>query len=747
MSDYDFRSLSPTDFEYFVCDLLNTVLGLRLHSYPPGRDQGIDLRQVDAGDRITVAQCKHYAGSPWSTFRRAALKEADKPGAASADRYILATSFPLTPPNHAEIVKELRKLGLAVDHDDVWGPRALNDALGLHAEVERRHIKLWLSSSTVLEDFIHSRRWRRTEAILEDILDRVRLWVEPPAYAEALHTLEEEGICIVAGPPGAGKTFLAEMIALAAARDKWEVVHVASALEAWDLLRKDDTPRLFYYDDFLGQAELKPTASDEGPHLESFIDRVRKLRRHKRLIITSREQVLRQASLSNSESLARIAGAPMPHMIALSTYDLQTRAHILFNHLYFSDISDHERRHLSIDNRLINLVQHPSYNPRVVEAITGRVRSTTTGLELLTQLGEALDNPAAVFKVSFRALSESAKEVLLTMATLPARPIPLDYLRKLSGQPITSLTWKGTWQSLEPAWVNLTGQGAAKSLVFANPGCRDYVLSLLDDVDMASERVNRIMHLSQLVFLTQAAGLLPGPLRSQHRANRAELAHVLRSRSKEIASLIGDFVASELSPSTSQTATLVVLREAAALVAVYGTAETSAWLWDRLSVIERHGKSLPTVDGLALAAQLCAVPAETSDARDTMVRILVRKSVENISTLRDLDAYEALPSNLQASDIHEVAQNRAISVITSELDNLLGSSIDGDTMRDTGFDLKERAAWYGHEVEIDVLLDRVDDLMYTEESDPIDWPEAVTPRLEFKHESEAIRTIFRGLVN
>ena len=48
MPDYDFGTLSPADFERMACDLLNADLGLHLHSYPEGRDQGIDRKSRQA---------------------------------------------------------------------------------------------------------------------------------------------------------------------------------------------------------------------------------------------------------------------------------------------------------------------------------------------------------------------------------------------------------------------------------------------------------------------------------------------------------------------------------------------------------------------------------------------------------------------------------------------------------------------------------------------------------------------------
>jgi HJR/Mrr/RecB family endonuclease len=67
MADYDFRSLSPFDFELLCRDLLQKHLGVYLESFSIGRDQGIDLRAKPEKENIIV-QCKHYADSGFTAL-------------------------------------------------------------------------------------------------------------------------------------------------------------------------------------------------------------------------------------------------------------------------------------------------------------------------------------------------------------------------------------------------------------------------------------------------------------------------------------------------------------------------------------------------------------------------------------------------------------------------------------------------------------------------------------------------------
>lgn len=78
MADYDFRSLSPHDFELLCRDLLQRPLGVRLESFTTGRDSGIDFRYRTTTDNLIV-QCKHYAESGFEALCRVlASKERKK---------------------------------------------------------------------------------------------------------------------------------------------------------------------------------------------------------------------------------------------------------------------------------------------------------------------------------------------------------------------------------------------------------------------------------------------------------------------------------------------------------------------------------------------------------------------------------------------------------------------------------------------------------------------------------------------
>jgi HJR/Mrr/RecB family endonuclease len=77
MPDYDFKQLSPYDFENLSRDLLQADEGLRLESFKTGRDGGIDFRFAH-GSSKSIVQCKHYATTAFAGLLRELRKEAIK---------------------------------------------------------------------------------------------------------------------------------------------------------------------------------------------------------------------------------------------------------------------------------------------------------------------------------------------------------------------------------------------------------------------------------------------------------------------------------------------------------------------------------------------------------------------------------------------------------------------------------------------------------------------------------------------
>lgn len=61
MPIYDFRNLSPQDFEALTRDLLQAEWNVAIEAFKTGRDGGTDLRYATADGGTTIVQCRRLS--------------------------------------------------------------------------------------------------------------------------------------------------------------------------------------------------------------------------------------------------------------------------------------------------------------------------------------------------------------------------------------------------------------------------------------------------------------------------------------------------------------------------------------------------------------------------------------------------------------------------------------------------------------------------------------------------------------
>lgn len=284
---YDFASLSPADFEDLARDLVGRELGLRFEAFAAGPDDGADGRH-SAGDESTILQAKHYVGSSFAALKASMKRERASIDRLSCSRYILATSRPLTPKNKRELSIII---GPSLQSEaDIIGPRDLNALLRRWPEVEKSHIKLWLTGSAVLERVVRAAAHTFTKITRAEIEAKVRIYAPNPSFTDSRDKLEGHHVLIISGPPGVGKSTLAEMLSYAYIAEGWELVAIRSLDDG--LASIDDAKKqIFFFDDFLGKVALDRNAlAHKDSDLARFMKRAR-TSPNARFILTTRAYI------------------------------------------------------------------------------------------------------------------------------------------------------------------------------------------------------------------------------------------------------------------------------------------------------------------------------------------------------------------------------------------------------------------------------------------------------------------------
>jgi hypothetical protein len=224
-----FEELSDYDFERLVADLLSARWEIDVDTFPRGRDGGVDLRvlgptgaplQLGEGDELVI-QCKHRPNATIAQLRSDLRQEAGKSIVDSAARYLLVTSARLTRANKNEISEIF---GGRILPRDVLGCNDVQDLLRRYPDVERANVKLWMTSSTVLQALLHQVEHLRSTGLIEELMRLRSTYVETPVLQVARERLDRQGVCILAGPPGVGKTMTAHILLLQLMANGWRAI-------------------------------------------------------------------------------------------------------------------------------------------------------------------------------------------------------------------------------------------------------------------------------------------------------------------------------------------------------------------------------------------------------------------------------------------------------------------------------------------------------------------------------------------
>ncbi len=431
---YEFKQLSPADFEDLTCDLLQKHWGIRFESFKNGRDLGIDLRYSAVPGQNIIIQCKHFAGSTVSKLTsELRSKEAPKVTKLAPSRYILVTSLPLSPTDKANIKSALYPHVLTTH--DIVGAGELNNLLGLHPDIEIKHFKLWLSSVEVLKRVLHNAERVQTDFDVERVRRAIPRYVQNANYTAAMNILDKNRFVIISGVPGIGKTTLADMLLFAHLESSYEPVVIKSDITEGRRLFNKEAKQVFYFDDFLGETFLGNRFDFVGKKEDfAILDFMEMIihSKYARMILTTREHILQHA-FQISEHFYRGKGSLSAHrcVLDLASYGLLDRARILYNHIYFSDLPDGYKAELLRDRFYMTVLKHRNFNPRLVEWLS---KFTNIRMHPIasyqSEVERILENPAQLWRIAFeQQISEAARSVLLALYSLGGSA-PLDRLEE-----------------------------------------------------------------------------------------------------------------------------------------------------------------------------------------------------------------------------------------------------------------------------------------------------------------------------
>lgn len=411
MDQFDFARLTDVDFEEVCQDLLARHLDLKLEIFKKGKDGGIDLRHMSDREGLLVVQCKHWINTGSAALlRHIRDKEMPKVRKLNPSRYVIAATCPLSAAEKSKLMTYCHPF--IKDPADIVGGGDVAALLREHDDIVKRHLRLWLSSATVLDVVVNRDLYVRSKDLAEDISETLKRYVQTASYKAAERVLSKNGVCVISGEPGIGKTTLAQVLCAGYIADGYEVVDISydsnDINKVWDDKRK----QIYYYDDFLGRNFLGEMLNkNEDGRLLGLMRKVRQSS-NKKFVLTTRSYFLEHAR-QKYERLDGSSFNPALFTVELSDFSHQARAEILYNHVYHSAIPVDEKVRFGELKLSLPIVRHANYNPRLIEdALAGFDLGSQT-MSAPEYLIKSLDSPGEIWShVVTNELSTAAVDVL-----------------------------------------------------------------------------------------------------------------------------------------------------------------------------------------------------------------------------------------------------------------------------------------------------------------------------------------------
>lgn len=483
----NYGNLNDVEFEYLCQDIMQSKLNTVLHKFARGKDGGIDLAD-NVHTKNIIVQVKHYMNSSADQLIASLRKEVSKVDELTPKQYYICCSKELSPQKVDEIYNLFS--GYMDSPSNIITLNEIDDFLADPANIEilKKHFKLWIESTGILQDIGNTNIFIDCESLLANIKKEENLFVKTSAFSNALKCLDDNRTLFITGNPGVGKTITSKMLVLHYAAMGYRVRFSTNVSDLDELKkslsRNPDIKEIILVDDCFGQAYFNMKESQNAEIL-SLINYVNSSA-NKLLILNSRITILKEAKEQKPELVKCFEEKQCKvYILDMTAMDCVEKAKIFYNHIVFYGMDDAYFTEIQKDKRYLKIIKHPNYTPRIIEFICNSNRyKDVEPSQYYEFVRQQLDNPREIWKDEYeRKLQKVDRILLLTLYSLSDSTIEESKVKECFEQRIsyeadidtTINQYEASLNRLLDGFIKIVSQHGTKKLAMINPSVNDYL--------------------------------------------------------------------------------------------------------------------------------------------------------------------------------------------------------------------------------------------------------------------------------
>jgi len=514
---FNYQALNDVEFENLCKDVMERVLSVKLRNFTKGRDGGIDMADNTLGNNVLV-QVKHYIRSTFSDLRTSLRKEQVKVNKKKPNQYYICCGMTLTADNINEVYTMFsdymdsdRNVMTLIEIDEFLQKEE-------NADIVRKHYKLWLHASGILNEVYNLHIFIDCEALFSNIKEEADYFVKTTVYDDCLECLDKNRMIFIVGHPGIGKTMTSKMLLLHYAEQGYAVRYTTNGRvkDIKDSLSLDRTAKeIVLLDDCLGQYYFSMKENQEA-ELTALIDYV-KIHENKKIILNSRVTVLNEAKeRSDVFNVFMKSNKISKYVINMDTLHPIEKAEIFYNHLISKNLPPSYYDNIKSNENYFKIVSHSNYTPRIIEFATLEFNWQDISSDNYAEyIVDSLNNPNDIWKNEYTHRMENVDRIFLnTLFSLTDTSIDSEVLKNCYNARIakeqnidsTKNAFDTVLGRLNQSMIKITDNRGKKHISTINPSVNDFLKSTIsNNIPETSTIINTATNILQIEKLLKGS--------------------------------------------------------------------------------------------------------------------------------------------------------------------------------------------------------------------------------------------------